>query len=160
MSAPRPSPRSRNGGVPFLTLSDGGVATFDTAQSTGLSFVFVYHVGAGDLAASLGVSGFDLNGAAISGVSAGDPVNLSAAFAPLSLNIQIDTATAIGAIGVISDGSIIVGTDGQSYLNAAGLGTDASTTLTGSAESGDRWPSASTARPPRRPRSTPTATGR
>ncbi len=105
-----------SGGVPTLTLNDGGTAVFDQAATSALGnasneLVFDYTVGAGDTSVpALAVTGVNLNGAAVSDV-AGNAANLSGAATTLA-GLQIDavpslhllsqyiaTANAFGAAG-------------------------------------------------------------
>ena len=59
-------PVSLSGGIPTLTLNDGGVAIYDATHSTPTSLVFTTTVGNGQNVAALGVSGLNLNGATVS----------------------------------------------------------------------------------------------
>jgi hypothetical protein len=54
-----------SGGIPALTLNDGGTATYDAAKSSGTALVFDYTVASGQSTSALAVSGFDANGATI-----------------------------------------------------------------------------------------------
>ena len=65
-----------SGGTPSLTLNDGGTANY-TGGSGGTALTFSYTVAAGQNAADLIISSFNLNGAAITDGS-GNAANLSA----------------------------------------------------------------------------------
>ncbi len=66
-----------SGGVPTLTLNDGGSATYEAAQSTPTSLVFDYTVAAGQYTNSLAVTGINLNGATVT--DAGNAANFAGA---------------------------------------------------------------------------------
>ena len=78
-----------SGGTPTLTLSDGGTATYDAADSSQNSLVFTYVVAAGQNVGALGVTAINLNGATIKD-SSGNSANLSGALKTFS-GLQIDT---------------------------------------------------------------------
>ena len=78
------------GGTPTLTLNDGGIATYDAADSTATNLVFKYVVQPGDMAADLAVTGTNLNGATITD-AAGKPANLAGAIENPPGVLQIDT---------------------------------------------------------------------
>jgi hypothetical protein len=83
-----------SGGIPTLTLNDGGTATYDSAATAALNdatrLVFDYAVGASDTSTpALAVTGINLNGAAIQD-AAGHNANLAPAATTLQ-NLQIDT---------------------------------------------------------------------
>lgn len=69
-------PVSVTGGIPSLTLSDGGTAIYDPGASTPTALAFAYTVAAGQNAADLAISAVALNGAAMTD-AAGNPVNLA-----------------------------------------------------------------------------------
>ena len=67
-----------SGGVPSLTLNDGGAATYDSAHSTSTSLAFDYTVVAGQYATAPTVTGSNLHGATVMDV-AGNAANFAAA---------------------------------------------------------------------------------
>ena len=79
------------GGVPTLTLDDGGTATYDAINSTATNLVFKYVVQPGDSSADLTITGFNGNGAVIAD-PAGNPANLSGAVGNPPGTLQIDTS--------------------------------------------------------------------
>ena len=114
------------GGVPTLTLNNGGTATFDAAHSTSISLVFDYTVGTDQFTKSLAVTGVDLNGAAVTD-AAGNAANFS----------NVDTTFAKLTVG----GAMPVAT--PNLANATLIGSDASEANTGTGalahESGDNF---------------------
>ena len=85
-----------SGGTPSLALNDGGTATYDATATAALhdpmKLLFDYTIGASDLnTPALGITGVDLNGAAIQD-AAGNNANLADAATTLS-GLQIDTTT-------------------------------------------------------------------
>ena len=82
-------PVSVTGGMPALTLSDGGTAAYSPTASTPTALAFVYSVAAGDSANGLTVTGDTLNGAAIAD-GAGNPLDLSAVTNTPAVPVQID----------------------------------------------------------------------
>jgi uncharacterized protein YjbI with pentapeptide repeats len=83
------------GGSPTLDLSDGAVATYDSAASNPAAnaLVFSYTVGATDEDPNLQIAQVDLNGATIDGAN-GKAADLSAA-ATIATNLQIGAASAM-----------------------------------------------------------------
>jgi hypothetical protein len=81
------------GGVPTLTLNDGGTATFDAAHSTSTALLFTYTTATGQNTNDLIVSSLNLNGAIIHD-AAGFNIDLSGAtnYNPAGI-LQIDTHT-------------------------------------------------------------------
>ena len=71
-------PVSIVGGVPTLTLSDGGTATYDPAASTASMLVFNHTVQAGQSSADLAVTNFNRNSASITD-GAGNVADLTGA---------------------------------------------------------------------------------
>jgi len=84
-----------SGGVPSLTLNDGGAATYDSAHSTSTSLVFDYTVAAGQYATALAVTGINLHGATVADV-AGNAANLAAAATTFS-GLSVDATTPVAA---------------------------------------------------------------
>jgi uncharacterized protein YjbI with pentapeptide repeats len=107
-------------GSPVLTLSDGGVATYDAGNSTATALLFTYTVAAGQNTAALGVTGINLNGATIRD-SNGNSADLSGAHATFN-GLQIDTAAPV----VSSPASLTIpGNSGATTIGIAAP-TDAS----------------------------------
>lgn len=84
------APVTISGGVPSLTLNDGGSATFNPGASSGSNLVFNYTVGAGQNTPDLAVTAVSLNGATVS-AAGGVPVDLSGAAINPDGILQIDT---------------------------------------------------------------------
>ncbi len=84
------APVTISGGVPSLTLNDGGVATFNPGLSSGTNLVFNYTVAAGQNTPDLAVTGVSLNGATVS-AAGGVPVDLSGAAVNPTGTLQVDT---------------------------------------------------------------------
>ncbi|MCG2645267.1 MULTISPECIES: putative Ig domain-containing protein [Bradyrhizobium] len=82
------------GGVPTLSLDDGGVASFDAAATAALAnsskLVFTYFVSAGENSADVAVVGTDLNGAVVRDLTNND-ADLAGAVANPSGIVIIDT---------------------------------------------------------------------
>ena len=83
------------GGTPTLTLNDGDTATYNPGASTPTSLVFTTTTAAGQNAASLGVTGANLNGATITD-AADNPASLSGAVATLGLGVDTAPPTVTG----------------------------------------------------------------
>ena len=90
-----------SGGVPTLTLNDGGTAIYDASLSTATALAFDYTVAAGESANALAVTGVNLNGAAVADAF-GNAANLSGAdttFSPISVKttatLQTTSATSV-----------------------------------------------------------------
>jgi hypothetical protein len=96
------------GGVPTLTLNDGGIATY-TGGSGSTALTFSYTVGAGQNTADLAVAGVNLNSATITN-GAGTAANLSGAVTNPAGILQIDTTTPSVASVVTSGTGITAGT--------------------------------------------------
>ncbi|MGI4950439.1 MAG: hypothetical protein ACRYGM_01410 [Janthinobacterium lividum] len=101
------------GGVPTLTLNDGGVATYDAAASTATSLVFTSTIAAGQNAADLAVTAVNGNGAVIAD-AAGNPADLSGAVTNPAGVLTVDTAaptiTAVStspASGTLGAGQVV-----------------------------------------------------
>ena len=82
-----------SGGVPTLTLNDGGTATYDAAHSTSTSLVFDYTVAAGQYTTALAVTGINLNGATVTDV-AGNAANFAGADTTFS-HLLVDATTPV-----------------------------------------------------------------
>ena len=80
-------------GTPTLTLNDGGVATFDPANSNVSigEYAFDYTVGASDYTPALEITGFNLNGATFAD-SSGANADISALFNSLSVAFSYPSA--------------------------------------------------------------------
>ena len=114
------------GGTPTLTLNDGGIATYDAADSTPTNLVFKYVVQPGDNTSDLTVTGSNLNGATIAD-GAGNSANLAGAVGNPPGTLQINTSGA--AVTSVYDVST---TPGSGDL-AAGSNVTLQVTLTGNA---------------------------
>ena len=98
-----------SGGIPSLSLNDGGIATYVSGSGTN-ALTFRYTVGAGDNAASLAATGLTLNGATIQN-SLGDQAIFS--FNGITqTGPQIDTATP-AVTSVIASGTGITAGSGD-----------------------------------------------
>ena len=84
------APVTISGGVPSLTLNDGGIATFNSGASSGTNLVFTYTVVAGQNTPDLAITAVSLNGATVS-AAGGVPVYLSGAAVNPNGILQIDT---------------------------------------------------------------------
>ena len=82
------------GGTPTLTLNDGGIATYDAANSTGNTLVFSYTVQPGQNSPDLAVTGFNLNSATIAD-GAGNAANLTGAISNPTGILAIQTAAPV-----------------------------------------------------------------
>ena len=88
-----------SGGVPTLTLNDGGTAIYDASLSTATALAFDYTVAAGESANALAVTGVNLNGAAVADAF-GNAANLSGAdttFSPISVKTTATLQTTSAA---------------------------------------------------------------
>ena len=88
-----------SGGVPTLTLNDGGTAIYDASLSTATALAFDYTVAAGENANALAVTGVNLNGAAVADAF-GNAANLSGAdttFSPISVKTTATLQTTSAA---------------------------------------------------------------
>jgi T5SS/PEP-CTERM-associated repeat protein len=88
-------------GAPTVTLSDGGIATYDASASDpdAGELDFQFAVGAGDLTSNLGITGYDANGATVvdsSGASA-DFSALTGATTGASLNSPLKVTSVASA---------------------------------------------------------------
>lgn len=106
------------GGVPTLTLNDGGTATYLAGSGTD-AITFGYTVAAGDTTADLTVTGSALNGATIQD-GAGNDANLSTVSSNPTGTLRIDT-TAPSVSSVTASGSGI--TDGTGDLGTGQIVT-------------------------------------
>ena len=79
------------GGIPTLTLNDGGTATYTGGSTATNALTFSYTVGAGENTASLAATAVNLNGATVQN-SLGDVANLSLT-GLTQTGPQIDTTT-------------------------------------------------------------------
>jgi len=95
-----------SGGMPSLSLNDGGAATYQPGQSGGTALVFDYTVLSGQSTLGLAVTALNPNGAAIQGAG-GVSANLSGAsqtFAGLGINLPPATLTGtLANIGVANE---------------------------------------------------------
>ena len=126
------------GGVPTLTLSDGGTAIYDAAHSTPTNLVFTHTVQAGQNTSALTVTSVNPNGAIIAD-PAGNPLTLPAAtaFSPTGVITVDSTFPAVASVATISTLSDLTP---SSDLTVGGivtftLGLTANVTLSGSAPS-------------------------
>jgi len=103
-----------SGGVPALTLNDGGTATYDAVHSTSTSLVFDYTVLAGQYATAFAVTGINLNGATVTDV-AGNAANFAGAAATFS-KLVVD-ATPVAAADHAHD--VLYGSVSISHAQAA-----------------------------------------
>jgi VCBS repeat-containing protein len=78
-----------SGGIPTLSLNDGGKATYDAAESSATTLVFDYTVAAGQYAQTLAITGISLNGATIKDVVVGNVANLAGADSSIT-GLQVD----------------------------------------------------------------------
>nr|WP_249159125.1 Ig-like domain-containing protein [Bradyrhizobium jicamae] len=120
------------GGVPSLTLNDGGTALYDAAATALLGdpskLVFDHIVGASNRAASLAVTGFAANGASVVDL-AGNAASLSsvtAAFNALEINETTAPAVTLGsitrpAIHLDLSGAIIMDSTATAFAEQYGL---------------------------------------
>ena len=124
---------SVSGGIPTLSLNDGGTAVYDAAATALLGdpsrLVFDYLVSANDLPASpLGITGLDLHGAHVDDL-AGNPADLShvtASFDDLAVNRTTVPAVTVNGftrpeLHLDGTGHIIL--DGPAAAAAAEFGT-------------------------------------
>jgi hypothetical protein len=122
------------GGTPSLTLSNGGTAVYDAAQSSGTSLVFDYAVGARDAAtSSLAVTSINLNAATVLD-AAGNGADLSGgktALAGSYINVPFGGAdtitTGANALVNLGNGADTV-TAGAGSVVTLGNGSDRVTT--------------------------------
>ena len=115
------------GGVPTLTLNDGGTATYLSGSGTNV-LTFGYTVSAGDNTANLKANSYSLNGAQISDL-AGNAADLGLVTHPLAAALQIDTAPpAAPTVPVLSPASDHGPSNADAVTNATTL------IFTGSAE--------------------------
>ena len=98
------APVTITGGPPTLTLSDGGIATYDAASSTSTSLVFRHAVLPGQNTADLTVTGTNLNGGSVTDLI-GNAVNLSGGATNPAGILQIDTTAPTVASVTTSPGS-------------------------------------------------------
>ena len=98
------------GGVPTLTLNDGGTATY-TGGSGSNALTFSYTVAAGQNTADLAVTAFNSNAATVTN-GAGTAANLSGAVTNPAGTLQIDT-TAPSVSSVVTSGSGITAGTGD-----------------------------------------------
>ena len=100
---------SVSGGTPTLSLSDGAIATYDSAASSPSTGVltFAYTVGAGDYATNLEIVGYQSNGATVTDAR-GIPANLSGATDD-ALSLDINAAMLKGVTASPSSGEVGVG---------------------------------------------------
>jgi VCBS repeat-containing protein len=127
------------GGVPTLTLNDGGTATYDAAHSTSTSLAFDYTVAAGQYANALAVTGINLHGAAVADV-AGNAANFAGANATFS-HLLVDATTPVVTAANAHD--VLAGSVSVPHAQAATAGVlagdsdaDPSDTLSVSAVAG------------------------
>ncbi len=119
-----------SGGAPVLTLSDGGIATYDSARSNGNTLVFDAAVTAGQASADLRVTGLVLQGASITdaagnalavgalaqmpGSDTGLIVQTAVQTGPVAIGAGPDTVSlAIGEDAYQGDAQFTVAVDGQ-----------------------------------------------
>ena len=115
------------GGVPTLTLNDGGTATYLSGSGTSV-LTFGYTVSAGDNTANLKANSYSLNGAQISDL-AGNAADLGLVTHPLAAALQIDTTPpAAPTVPVLSPASDHGPSNADAVTNATTL------IFTGSAE--------------------------
>ena len=99
-------------GTPTLTLNDGGIATYDAANSTATNLVFDYVVQAGDATPDLTITGSNLNGATIADF-AGNALDLSgvASNPPGTLQVNTTRPTVVSVMtqgtGIFDAGDIV-----------------------------------------------------
>ncbi len=127
------------GGVPTVTLNDGGTATYNAAHSTATSLVFNYTVAAGQYANALAVTGVNLHGATVANV-AGNAANFTGANATFS-HLLVDATTPVATAAHAHD--LRAGSVSVSHAQAATAGVlahdsdaDPSDTLSVSAVAG------------------------
>ena len=118
---------SVSGGMPTLTLNDGGTATYDLTNSTSTTLVFNYTVHTGDTTSDLAVTAVSLNGATVVDGS-GNAVDLTGAVVNPGGILQVDT-TAPTVLGVsTTPGS---GTLGVGQVVAFNIATSEAVTVSG-----------------------------
>ncbi len=88
---------STAGGSPSLSLSDGGTASFDPADSTATSLAFSTTVSAGQSSADLAVTGLSLGGSTITGLDH-QPLSTAGVSGLAGANTGIDVTTATPAM--------------------------------------------------------------
>lgn len=132
------------GGIPTLTLSDGGVATYNPAASTATSLAFVYTVGSSDASPALGVGALNLNGAVIAN-GAGTSANLAGAVGTIPNTLVINTgvhpflplvSSNPDPAAILTVKAAVLASNGGSYgnLGIGSIGADGFTyTVTGTA---------------------------
>ena len=111
-------PVTVSGGLPSLTLNDGGTATYDAAHSTAKSLVFDYTVAAGQYTAALAVTGINLHGATVTDV-AGNVANLAGADTTFT-HVLVDATAPVAAADHAHD--LLKGSVSVSHAQAASSG--------------------------------------
>jgi uncharacterized repeat protein (TIGR03803 family) len=126
-------PLIATGGVgPTLSLNNGGIATYDRANSTASSFVFDYTVEAGQNTPSLAVTAVNLNNVITATDAAGNAVKLSLA-GLTQVGPQIDTNAPTSILVTLAEFN---GTNGNGLNPEAGLIADAAGDLFGTTAGG------------------------
>src|SRR5258708_27928766 len=93
------------GGLPTVSLNDGGTATYDAAASSSGTLVFDYTVGKTDQTPSLQVTQVNLNGAIIDDAN-GNAADLSAA-STFATNLQVGPSTGLLSVFDDATGSVV-----------------------------------------------------
>ena len=111
------------GGVPTLTLNDGGMATYVAGASVPTGLAFSYAVAPGENTADLAVTGVSLNGAVVAD-GAGNAANLGGAVTNPAGVLMVDTIapTVAGVSTNPASGSVGVGGVGVDHGDAFGGG--------------------------------------
>ena len=121
------TPLTITGGVPSLTLDNGGTAIYDAADSTPISLAFTYVVAAGQSTADLAISAVALNGATVTD-AAGNAADLSGLTGALPGGLQIYGAPP-AVTGVTT--SVGTGTLGSGQAVVLAVATSAPVTVAG-----------------------------
>jgi hypothetical protein len=96
-------------GTPSLALKDGGVATYNAAQSdpAGLLLVFDYTVGAADATPDLGLTTVGMNGAVIT-AAGGQALNFSGT-ENMALGVQVGSPLTVSSVALSATGEADTG---------------------------------------------------
>ncbi len=112
LSVAMTEPVSISGGVPSLSLNDGGSAVYDAAHSTSTTLAFDYTAQSSDSTTALAVTGFNANAAKIQDALANnaDFSGASVTFAGLAINSMLPSVTSVVAspgAGNVTTGSLV-----------------------------------------------------
>jgi uncharacterized repeat protein (TIGR03803 family) len=119
-----------SGGVPTLSLNDGGSATYDPVRSSGQALVFDYTVLSGQTTTALAATAFNANGAKVADALGNAAVltGAVATFTGLGVNIPAATVLSVGAspgTGNVTSGNLVTLTVTMSKAVTVSAGTPA-----------------------------------